>query len=162
MVIRMLEDIINGHSSEEMEKGIQLPSTETAQRRKLFIGIDTQIDFAKELKYAIGSDADNRIINYALHLQNTLKQDVSIVSCDINMRLKARTIGVDAEDVLVDNQISDIDLLYTGVQSFTGDLFDRYEEEKDFAMSGKSYRFNRDIFNDEAQPNMYWDDFLVT
>jgi PhoH-like ATPase len=157
-VIRMLEDIINGHSSEEMEKGIQLPCTETAKRGKLFIGIDTQIDFAKELKHAIGSDADNRIINYALHLQNTLKQDVSIVSRDINMRLKARTIGVDAEDVLVDNQISDIDLLYTGVQSFTGDLFDRCEEEKDFAMSGKLYRFNRDIFNNEAQPNMYWYD----
>ena len=49
-VIRMLEDIINGHSSEEMEKGIELPSTETAKRGKLFIGIDTQIDFAKELK----------------------------------------------------------------------------------------------------------------
>jgi PhoH-like ATPase len=62
-VIRMLEDIINGHSSEEMEKGIQLPCTETAKRGKLFIGIDTQVDFAKELKHAIGSDADNRIIN---------------------------------------------------------------------------------------------------
>ena len=157
-VIRMLEDIINGHSSEEMEEGIQLPSTETAKRGKLFIGIDTQLDFAKELKYAVGSDADNRIINYALHMQNELKQDVTIVSRDINMRLKARTIGVDAEDVLVDNQISDIDLLYTGVESFTGDLFDRCEEEKDFAMSGKLYRFNRDIFNDESQVNMYWYD----
>jgi PhoH-like ATPase len=157
-VIRMLEDLINGHSSEEMEKGIQLPCTETAKRGKLFIGIDTQIDFTKELKHAIGSDADNRIINYALHLQNTLNQDVTLVSRDINMRLKARTIGVYAEDVLVDNQVSDIDLLYTGVQSFTGDLFNRCEEEKDFAMSGKLYRFNRELFNDEAQPNMYWYD----
>ena len=158
VVIRMLEDIINGHSSEEMENGIDLPSTETAQRGKLYIGIDTQLDFAKELKHGIGSDADNRIINYALHLQHELKQNVTIVSRDINMRLKSRTIGVDAEDVLVDHQISDMDLLYTGVQSYTGDLFDRCEEEKDFAMSGKLYRFNRDIFNDEAQANMYWYD----
>ena len=158
VVIRMLEDIINGHSSEEMESGIDLPSTETAKRGKLFIGIDTQLDFAKELKHGIGSDADNRIINYALHLQKELKQNVTIVSRDINMRLKSRTIGVDAEDVLVDHQINDIDLLYTGVQAFTGDLFDRCEEEKDFAMSGKLYRFNRDIFNDEVQKNMYWYD----
>ena len=122
VVIRMLEDIINGHSSEEMESGIDLPSTETAKRGKLFIGIDTQLDFAKELKHGIGSDADNRIINYALHLQKELKQNVTIVSRDINMRLKSRTIGVDAEDVLVDHQINDIDLLYTGVQSFTGDF----------------------------------------
>lgn len=66
VVIRMLEDIINGHSAEQMEAGIELPSTETAKRGKLYIGIDTQLDMAKELKHGIGSDADNRIINYAL------------------------------------------------------------------------------------------------
>ncbi|WJG08959.1 PhoH family protein [Aliiglaciecola sp. LCG003] len=157
-VIRMLEDIINGHTSEEMEKGIELPSTESAKRGKLFIGIDTQIDFADELKHAIGSDADNRIINYALHMQKELKQSVTIVSRDINMRLKARTIGVDAEDVLVDNQISDVDLLYTGVQSFDGDLFDRLKSDKDFKLSGEVYKFPASFFNDEVQENMYWYD----
>nr|WP_269819666.1 PIN domain-containing protein [Paraglaciecola chathamensis] len=30
--IRMLEDIINGHSAEELKAGIALPSTETAKR----------------------------------------------------------------------------------------------------------------------------------
>lgn len=158
VVIRMLEDIINGHSAEQMEAGIELPSTETAKRGKLYIGIDTQLDMAKELKHGIGSDADNRIINYALHLQKELDKDVTIVSRDINMRLKARTIGVDAEDVLVDNQISDMDLLYTGVQKFDGDLFDRCDEQDGFAMSGKTYRFSRETFNEEAQPRMYWFD----
>ena len=157
-VIRMLDDIINGLSSEQMEKGIQLPSTETAKRGKLFIGIDTQIDFAKELKHAIGSDADNRIINYALYMQNELKQDVTIVSRDINMRLKARTIGVDAEDVLVDNQIGDIDLLYSGVQAFDGDLFDQITSDSDFKVSREVYTFPVSLFNDEVQANMYWYD----
>ncbi|REL31740.1 PhoH family protein [Thalassotalea euphylliae] len=158
VVIRMLEDIINGHSAEEMEAGIALPSTESAKRGRLYIGIDTQMDMAKELRHGIGSDADNRIINYALHLQKQLNKDVTIVSRDINMRLKARTIGVDAEDVLVDHQISDIDLLYTGVQVFEGDLFDLCDEQSGFAMSGQDYRFPRDIFNEEAQKNMYWYD----
>lgn len=158
VVIRMLEDIINGHTSEEMEKGIELPSTESAKRGKLFIGIDTQIDFANELKHAIGSDADNRIINFALHMQKQLKQNVTIVSRDINMRLKARTIGVDAEDVLVDNQISDVDLLYTGVQAFDGDLFDQIKSDDGFKLSGDVYKFPADIFNDEVQANMYWYD----
>ncbi|KTF10707.1 PhoH family protein [Pseudoalteromonas sp. 10-33] len=158
VVIRMLEDIINGHSAEQMEAGIELPSTETATRGRLFIGIDTQLEMAKELKHGIGSDADNRIINYALYLQKELDTDVTIVSRDINMRLKARTIGVDAEDVLVDNQISDMDLLYTGVQEFEGDLFDKCDEQDGFAMSGETYRFGRDTFNEEAQPRMYWFD----
>ena len=42
MCIRMLEDIINGHTAEEMEIGIPLPSTKQPER-KLFIGIDTQL-----------------------------------------------------------------------------------------------------------------------
>ena len=32
VVIRMLEDIINGHSAEQMERGIPLPSNESAKR----------------------------------------------------------------------------------------------------------------------------------
>ena len=157
-VIRMLEDIINGHSAEDMENGIPLPSTETAKRGKLFIGIDTKLDVLGELKKGIGSDADNRIINYALHMRKVLDKEVTLVSRDINMRLKARTMGLDAEDVLIDHQIADIDLLYTGVQAFDGDLFDRFEDEAGFAMTGEVYRFNRDVFNEEAQKRMYWFD----
>ncbi|MCX2982682.1 PhoH family protein [Halieaceae bacterium IMCC14734] len=156
--IKMLEDIINGHSADEMEMGILLPSTETTKRGRLFIGIDTQLEFAEALKHGIGSDADNRIINYALHLQKKLGEDVCIVTRDINMRLKARTIGVAAEDVPVDNQITDIDLLYSGVEVFKGDLFDLLERESQFSVSDGVYRFERSLFNDEAQVNMYWYD----
>jgi len=158
VVIRMLEDIINGHSAEQMEKGIPLPSNESAKRGKLFIGIDTNLDVQSELKQGIGSDADNRIINYALHMQKVLGQEVTLVSRDINMRLKARTIGVDAEDVLVDHQISDIDLLYTGVQAFEGDLFDRVKSDDGFKLSGEVYQLDRNLFNEEVQYNMYWYD----
>ncbi|GGI78468.1 PhoH family protein [Shewanella gelidii] len=156
--IRMLEDIVNGHGAEEMEAGIALPSTETAKRGKLFIGIDTNLEISNALKHGIGSDADNRIINYALHVQNSLKQDVVIVSRDINMRLKARTMGVLAEDVAVDNQIADIDLLYSGVQSFDGNLFDRLSSDSEFKMSGEVYTLPVELFNDEVQENMYWYD----
>lgn len=160
VVIRMLEDIINGHSAEQMEKGIPLPSNETSKRGKLFIGVDTNLDIQSELKHGIGSDADNRIINYALHMRKVLGQEVTLVSRDINMRLKARTIGVDAEDVLVDHQISDIDLLYTGVQAFDGDLFDRLKSDDSFKLSGEVYQLDRNLFNEEVQYNMYWYDEL--
>ncbi|MGQ8365901.1 PhoH family protein [Glaciecola sp. 1036] len=158
VIIRMLEDIINGHSAEQMEKGIPLPSNETSKRGKLFIGVDTNLDIQSELKHGIGSDADNRIINYALHMRKVLGQEVTLVSRDINMRLKARTIGVDAEDVLVDHQISDIDLLYTGVQAFDGDLFDRLKSDDSFKLSGEVYQLDRNLFNEEVQYNMYWYD----
>lgn len=159
VVIRMLEDIINRHTAEEMEDGIELPSTETAQRGKLFIGIDTELEVAESLRHGIGSDADNRIINYAIHLQKKLNKEVTIVSRDINMRLKARTIGVDAEDVQVDTEVTDIDLLYSGVQAFEGDLFSTLRTDSEFSIDkSETYRLKRDIFNEEAQANMYWYD----
>ena len=48
--------------------------------------------------------------------------------------------------------------LYTGVQAFEGDLFDRIESDKDFKVSGEVYTFPISLFNDEVQPNMYWYD----
>lgn len=156
--IRMLEDLVNGYDADEMQSGITLPHSEIGKRGKLFIGVDTNIDVEESLKHGIGSDADNRIINYAFQLQKRLGHKVAIVTRDINMRLKARTIGVRAEDVSVDTQIADIDLLYSGVQSFKGDLFDQMESDKDFKLSGDVYQFDRNLFNDEAQFNMYWYD----
>lgn len=156
--IRMLEDLVGGCDADEMETGIDLPASETGKRGKLFIGVDTDIEVAESLKHGIGSDADNRIINFALQLQKSLNQKVSIVSRDINMRLKARTIGVTAEDVAVDSQIADVDLLYTGVQAFEGDLFDRLESDSGFKLSGEVYQLDRKLFNDDVQYNMYWYD----
>lgn len=156
--IRMLEDIVGGCDAEQMQTGIALPASETGGRGKLFIGVDTDIEVAESLRHGIGSDADNRIINFALQLQKKLSQKVSIVSRDINMRLKARSIGVSAEDVAVDQQIADIDLLYTGVQAFEGDLFDRLDDDTGFKLSGEVYQLPRDLFNSEVQYNMYWFD----
>lgn len=156
--IRMLEDIVSGCDADQMQAGIELPSSETGKRGKLFIGVDTDIEVAESLKHGIGSDADNRIINYAFQLQKRLNQKVSIVSRDINMRLKARTIGVTAEDVAVDSQIADVDLLYTGVQAFDGDLFDRLQDDGAFKLSGEIYQLDRHLFNDDVQYNMYWYD----
>ncbi|OIQ46998.1 MAG: phosphate starvation-inducible protein PhoH [Gammaproteobacteria bacterium MedPE] len=158
VVIRMLDDIINGHSAEDMEAGIELPCNESATRGRLYIGIDTQLDLAKELKNGIGSNADNHIINYALHLQKQLGHAVTIVSRDINMRLKARTIGVDSEDVKVEHDISDADLLYTGVQAFKGDLFDALDDASKVKVNHNIYKLDRHLFNDSAQRNMYWYD----
>ena len=156
--IRMLEDLVSGHDAEQLENGIPLPSSETGKRGKLFIGIDTNIEIEQSLRHGIGSEADNRIINFAFQLQKKLAKSVSIVTRDINMRLKARTVGISAEDVSVDNSIADIDLLYSGVQVFEGDLFARLESDSDFKLSGDVYRLDRSLFNNDVQVNMYWYD----
>lgn len=151
--IRMLEDLTSTVDTEQLINGIELQGG-----NKLFIAVDTKLEINECLKHDLGSAADNRIINFAYYLKEKLKTDVKIVTRDINMRLKARSIGVEAEDVAIDNQISDIDLLYSGVQYFEGDFFDKLISDEDFTISDAIYCFPKCLFNDDVQFNFYWYD----
>jgi PhoH-like ATPase len=49
-----------------------------------------------------------------------------LVSKDINMRIKARALGLPAEDYRNDKTLEDSDLLYTGVQALPSDFWERH------------------------------------
>jgi len=59
--------------------------------------------------------ADNTILRVVHALQQTQKRAVILVSKDINMRLKARALGLQAEDYYNDHVLDDSELLYDGV-----------------------------------------------
>jgi len=60
--------------------------------------------------------ADNVILHVVHALQGVYaKRQVILVTKDINMRLKARSLGMHAEDYLNDQVLDDSDLLYDGV-----------------------------------------------
>jgi len=61
------------------------------------------------------SRADNVILRVVHTLQQTQPRTVILVSKDINMRLKARALGLQAEDYTSDHVLDDSDLLYDGV-----------------------------------------------
>jgi PhoH-like ATPase len=51
------------------------------------------------------------------------------VSKDINMRIKARALGLAAEDYFNDKVLEDIDLLYTGVRELPADFWDLHAKD---------------------------------
>ncbi|MFZ2297889.1 MAG: PhoH family protein, partial [Aquabacterium sp.] len=71
--------------------------------------------------------ADNQILGVvqALRLQHH-GREVVLVSKDINMRIKARALGLTAEDYFNDKTLEDGDLLYTGVQALAADFWERH------------------------------------
>ena len=71
--------------------------------------------------------ADNQILGVvqALRTQQP-EREVVLVSKDINMRIKARALGLAAEDYLNDKTLEDADLLYTGVLQLPGDFWERH------------------------------------
>ncbi len=71
--------------------------------------------------------ADNQILGVVQALRSQQKgREVVLVSKDINMRIKARALGLPAEDYFNDKTLEDGDLLYTGVLPLPADFWERH------------------------------------
>ncbi len=69
--------------------------------------------------------ADNQILGVVQALREQQpSREVVLVSKDINMRIKARALGLAAEDYFNDKTLDDGDLLYTGVQALPADFWE--------------------------------------
>jgi len=74
--------------------------------------------------------ADNQILGVirALH-ERYPSRKVTLVSKDINMRLKARALGLAAEDYFNDQVLEDADLLYTGILPLPENFWNRHGKD---------------------------------
>src|SRR5512145_649627 len=73
--------------------------------------------------------ADNQILGVVQALREQQPgREVVLVSKDINMRIKARALGLPAEDYFNDKTLDDGDLLYTGVPTLPGDFWELHRK----------------------------------
>ena len=122
---RMLDTIVSG-AEHRIADGIPLsgPSRELASGRMFLQTEAINSDLPAALPTA---KADNQIIGVVMHLQKRqLKRHVILVSKDINMRIKARALGLDAQDYFNDKVLEDTDLLYTGMLELPPDFWDSH------------------------------------
>jgi len=82
---------------------------------------------------------DNLILAVVSELQKTRKgQEVVLVSKDINMRIKARALGLPAEDYFNDQVLEDRDLMYAGVMSLNADFWPKHGKDMESWADSKS------------------------
>lgn len=83
--------------------------------------------------------ADNQILSVVRALaQRHTNRQVVLVSKDINMRIKARALGLIAEDYRNDQVLEDTDLLYSGVMPLPSDFWDRHGKAMESWQQGGS------------------------
>src|SRR5690606_26754369 len=71
--------------------------------------------------------ADNHILGVIAELERRHpEREIVLVSKDINMRIKASTLGLAAEDYFNDQVLEDADLLYSGMLELPADFWDRH------------------------------------
>ena len=124
-VTRTLDDLVS-HAGEHIEQGIPLtePSKGMATGR-LFLqteAINTPLPPSLP-----SSKYDNQILGVILFLQLKFPgRAVILVSKDINMRIKARALGLLAEDYFNDKVLEDTDLLYAGSSELPANFWETH------------------------------------
>ena len=114
-VSRLLDEAVRDADESAIARGMPLPGPESgAGIGRLFLQTRTYDDLLPE--GLPGSKPDNGILNVAraLHREHP-GRGVVIVSRDINLRIKARALGIHAEDYRDDVVLDDVSLLYPGV-----------------------------------------------
>ncbi|GAB4115313.1 MAG: PhoH family protein [Sideroxydans sp.] len=85
--------------------------------------------------------ADNAILAVVAHLhKQQAKRQVTLVSKDINMRIKARALGLSAQDYFNDKVLEDTDLLYAGVRELPADFWETHGKDmKSGTQAGQTF-----------------------
>lgn len=112
-VSRFLDGLVSGAG--DLDKGLNLDGLGNQEALGQLHFQTSALHSKLPIELPIGK-ADNAILNVVHALQGMHpKREVILVSKDINMRLKARSLGLPAEDYLNDHVLDDSDLLYDGV-----------------------------------------------
>ncbi|MDO7711562.1 MAG: PhoH family protein [Pseudomonadota bacterium] len=152
-VSRFLDELmLQAGDTEAIAKGIHLPTvanndTPKISGRLFFQTTQMTHDLPKELP---GQLADNAILGIVIGLQKS-KPDttVTLVSKDINLRIKATVLGVHSEDYFNDKVLDDVDLLYRGSAELVADFWDDLNRLESWTKDGHTYyQIEGDIVKD--------------
>ncbi len=133
-VSRFLDDMMREATKDQIDAGLTIPSGANGNHSKrspsgrLFFQTRALQDGLPAGLPGVGND--NLILGQALSLQREQTQTrVTLVSKDINLRIKAAIVGVHAEDYFSDRTIDDVDVLYTGTQTLPPDFWERHGKD---------------------------------
>jgi PhoH-like ATPase len=125
---RFLDEIVSG-SVEDIKQGLDI-RTKDGQHSKGRLYLQTEAINGNLPSTLAAGKNDNQILAVVRFLQQREPQrEIVLVSKDINMRIKARALGLPAEDYFNDKVLEDADLLYPGVRALPKDFWDTHGKD---------------------------------
>ncbi|WP_341891634.1 PhoH family protein [Variovorax sp. YR752] len=157
-------DALAGAQDADIDKGLKLDTTGHREAGGRLFFQTAPLDYSLPVSLPQGK-ADNQILGvvqalrdeYAKDRPGKAKQEVVLVSKDINMRVKARALGLATDDYQNDKTLEDGDLLYAGSLALPPDFWTRQSKTVESWQSGSNtfYRISGPIV-----PNLYINQFV--
>jgi len=139
-VSRLLDSLIGEAGQDSILAGLPLPSGggNGDPGRVFFQTSDVSHTLPSSLP---GGNPDNSILSVAIALQQDHPDTRTVlVSKDINLRIKARVLGIRAEDYLDDMVLDDASLLYNGMTELPRSVSDLFSSESErWQQDGRTY-----------------------
>jgi PhoH-like ATPase len=125
-VSRSLDALVGDIDHHDIEKGILLSKLGNKDA-KGHLYFQTKLQDGELPVGLPKGKADNQILGVVRALEQELPgRPVVLVSKDINMRIKARAMGLPAEDYFNDHVLEDSDLLYSGIVQLPDDFWNKH------------------------------------
>lgn len=157
-------DALAGAKDADIGQGLRLDTTGHREAGGKLFFQTAPLDYTLPTSLPQGK-ADNQILGvvqalrdlYAKDRPGIPKQEVVLVSKDINMRVKARALGLATDDYQNDKTLEDGDLLYAGSYALPADFWTRQSKTVESWQNGSStfYRISGPIV-----PNLYINQFV--
>ncbi|HED18369.1 MAG TPA: PhoH family protein [Gammaproteobacteria bacterium] len=144
-VSRFLDQLMSESSVADIERGIPLNTrgiiegADTGNYGRLFFQTRTlKISLPEALP---GNRSDNNILGTTLALQaEHADTTVTLVSKDINLRIKAAVLGIHAEDYYNDQVLEDVNLLFSGASELPGEFWQEHSDTlESWQKDGRNY-----------------------
>jgi PhoH-like ATPase len=157
-------DALAAAQDADIARGLKLDTTGHREAGGKLFFQTAPLDYSLPVSLPQGK-ADNQILGvvqalrdvYAKDQPGRPKQEVVLVSKDINMRVKARALGLAADDYQNDKTLEDGDLLYAGSLALPPDFWTRQSKTVESWQSGSNtfYRVSGPLV-----PNLYINQFV--
>ena len=135
-------DALAGAKDADIAKGLKLDTTGHREAGGCLFFQTKPLDYSLPTSLPQGK-ADNQILGVVEALRKEYApREVVLVSKDINMRVKARALGLATDDYQNDKTLEDGDLLYSGVLALPSDFWTRQSKTIESWQQG-SYTFYR-------------------
>ncbi|MEI7995793.1 MAG: PhoH family protein [Methylococcaceae bacterium] len=161
-VSRFLDELIRDANQQTLNDGLPLSRVEHGPKVDVTKDVGRLYFQTSDMTALLpesmpGNIVDNSILKIVLALTKELQNtNIILVSKDINMRIKAATLELTAEDYHNDQTLEDIDLLYSGASALDYDFWNEHGAKME-SWQEKDRTFYRleDPLVTEWYPNQY-------